>query len=201
MQNRFKQAREERRLSAVGLADMLGVHPTSVSNWENGRRQVTMENLLQMAEILNFSTDYLLGRGDIGILQTEIVDKASLRTLHGQPVWTASHGWTLVNIVKAALVANDLSLIPFDEIDEEIYLIPPALSNSLRGIGKPLALDSIAEHGRVWVEPVTADTGLGAELRGWYHMQNNGRMVENEYGQRFYLDTYGAKWLAFEGCF
>ena len=33
------------------------------------------------------------------------------------------------------------------------------------------------------------------ELRGWYHIKR--RFVENEVGQRFYFDFYGAKWLAF----
>ena len=33
------------------------------------------------------------------------------------------------------------------------------------------------------------------ELQGWYHVKD--RFVENEYGNRFYLDTYGSKWLAF----
>ena len=30
---------------------------------------------------------------------------------------------------------------------------------------------------------------------GWYHIKR--RFVENEVGQRFYFDFYGAKWLAF----
>ena len=36
---------------------------------------------------------------------------------------------------------------------------------------------------------------LRDELRGWYHIKR--RFVENEVGQRFYFDFYGAKWLAF----
>lgn len=38
-------------------------------------------------------------------------------------------------------------------------------------------------------------TALRDELRGWYHIKR--RFVENEVGQRFYFDFYGAKWLAF----
>ena len=36
---------------------------------------------------------------------------------------------------------------------------------------------------------------LRDELRGWYYIKR--RFVENEVGQRFYFDFYGAKWLAF----
>ena len=39
------------------------------------------------------------------------------------------------------------------------------------------------------------DAALRDELRGWYHIKR--RFVENEVGQRFYFDFYGAKWLAF----
>ena len=47
----------------------------------------------------------------------------------------------------------------------------------------------------VWVEPISMDAALRDELRGWYHIKR--RFVENEVGQRFYFDFYGAKWLAF----
>jgi len=38
------------------------------------------------------------------------------------------------------------------------------------------------------------------ELRGWHHLYEK-RLVQNEFGHRFYLDTYGVKWLAFDDCF
>ena len=199
MQNRFKKAREERCISAVELAEILQVHRSSVANWEFGRRQVPIGKLLQMAEVLRFSVDYLLGRSSICLSQTEPVDKNVLHILHGQPVWAASHGWMLVNNIKSAFVLHNLSLMPFDEVQDKIYLVPPALAFSLRGMGAPLALDAVLEHERVWVEPVTTDIELSNELRGWYHLHKK-RLVQNEYGHRFYLDAYGAKWLAFDGC-
>jgi len=104
----------------------------------------------------------------------------------------------LVIIIKSAFVSHDLSLAPFDDIQEYIYIVPPMMSNSLRGMGKPLSLNAITERETVWVEPVTSDISLGSELRGWYHKHGDWRLVENEYGHRFYLDVYGVKWLAFE---
>ena len=198
MRNRLRQAREERRISAVELAEKLQVHPSSVANWEAGRREIAVDNLIKLADILGFSVDYLLGRDIFDFSQTEPVDREALQILHGQPVWTASYGWMLVNIIKSAFVAHDLSLVPFGDIQEDIYLVPPTMSNSLRGVGKPLSLDAISERVTVWVEPITVDISLGAELRGWYHKRGDGRLVENEYGHRFYLDAYGVKWLAFE---
>lgn len=50
-------------------------------------------------------------------------------------------------------------------------------------------------YDEVWVEPISPDASLRSELRGWYRVK--ARHVENEVGQRFYFDFYGAKWLAF----
>jgi hypothetical protein len=155
--------------------------------------------LVRLSEILDFTIDYLLGKDYPQISLTAPVDKETLFVMHGQPVWTATHGWMLVNIVENAFVLKNLSLIPFDEINEPIYLIPPALSFSFRGIGKPLDIKTVLELDRIWVEPITSDTDLAAEVRGWYNIYEK-RLVQNEFGNRFYINTYGVKWLAFSDC-
>jgi hypothetical protein len=80
-----------------------------------------------------------------------------------------------------------------------VYAVPLAFTLSLLGVCEPLDVDGLLSRDKLWVEPITADTDLAAELRGWYHPRGR-RLVENEYGNRFYLDVYGAKWLAFEEC-
>ena len=158
------------------------------------------DKLLQIADILDFTVDYLLGRDFPQVSLIKPVDKKTLGVMHGQPVWSAAHCWMLVNIVESSFVCRNLSLIPFDEVKEPIYLIPPAMSLSLRGAGKPLGIDNITAYERIWVEPITSDTELAAELRGWYHIYNE-RLAQNEFGQKFYIDTYSVKWLAFSDCF
>ena len=198
MENRFKRAREERGLTAVKLAEMLDIDASTINNWESGRRQVAADKLLRMADVLGFSVDYLLGRDYYPLSQTEPVLKESLPALHGQPVWSASHGWMLVNAVKSSFIMHDLSFVAFGDVQDEIYIIPPAFSVSLRGAGKPLSLDEVrSKSGAFWLEPITSDIGLASELRGWYRI-HDGRLVANEFGARFYLDTYGVKWLAFD---
>ena len=54
----------------------------------------------------------------------------------------------------------------------------------------------IKQSDEIWVEPISTDSKLRDELRGWYRIKE--RFVENEFGNRFYFDTYGAKWLGFE---
>ena len=200
MRNRFREAREERHLSAVALAEKLRVHPSTLTNWEAGRRQITPDKLVELADILGFTVDYLLGRDAAQISSLiEPVDKKALRAMHGQPVWAAAHGWMLVNIVENAFVQKNLTLLPFSEVQEPIYTIPPAFSVGLRGTGEPLVLDDVLSSDRVWVEPITSDTDLAVELRGWYGIHKK-RLAQNEFGSRFYIDAYGVKWLAFKNC-
>lgn len=47
------------------LAEMINVAQNTVSNWENGTREPDNKTLIELAEIFNCSTDYLLGRTDI----------------------------------------------------------------------------------------------------------------------------------------
>ena len=93
MRNRIRQAREDRGISAAQLAEMLQVHPSTVANWEAGRREVAADNLVKLADILGFSTDYLLGREVVDVSQIETVAREALPVLHGQPVWTEPRGW------------------------------------------------------------------------------------------------------------
>jgi len=199
MKNRIKEARNKRRLSALELAEKLSVHQTTVTNWELGKRLVSADKLLQLADILGFSTDYLLGRDTDQVKLIEPVSKSSLSLLHGQPIWSSAHGWMLVNVAEKAFVLADFCLMPFDMVREPLYFIPPAMSFSLRGIDKPLSLDAVLDSERVWVEPISSDTELCIELRGWYFLYEK-RLVQNEFGSRFYLDKYGVKWLAFADC-
>ena len=199
MPNRFREAREGRGLSVVAIAEKLRVHRSTLDNWEAGRRQITPDKLVELADILGFTVDYLLGRDSPQVALTDPVDKEALPIMHGQPIWAATHGWMLVNIVESAFVLKNFSLIPFDEISEPLYFIPPALSLSLRGAGKPLSIDDVLASERLWVEPITSDIDLADELRGWYFIYDK-RLAQNEFGNRFYLNSYGVKWLAFSDC-
>ena len=46
------------------LADKLGVKQSTVSSWEIGRSRPTFEQVIEISNIFNSSTDYLLGKSD-----------------------------------------------------------------------------------------------------------------------------------------
>lgn len=199
MKPRYQQAMEERHMSATELAAKMQVDKSTINNWVAGRRQPTLEKLIQLSQILGFSIAYLIGAESEQVAWAEPISKSALPVMHGCPVWSPRYGWALVNIVLKVLVFTNGESIEFEALQEPIYAFPPAFALSFHGIGDPLGLDGILFRERVWVEPITSDEKMSIELRGWYHLHNR-CLVQNEFGHRFYLDTYGVKWLAFENC-
>jgi transcriptional regulator with XRE-family HTH domain len=62
---RIKELRTEKKIGQKELADYLGVGVSTLSQYETGKREPNNEALNKLAEFLNVSTDYLLGRSDI----------------------------------------------------------------------------------------------------------------------------------------
>ena len=182
------------------MAEKMGVDITTLGNWETGKRQMTLEKLMHMSAVTGVTVQCLLGFDDVQVDWTRPLSKDALAVMHRAPVWTPSHGWGLVNCANYTLVFADLKTVSIESVQEPIYGFPPILAYSLHGAGEPLTRDEVMHRNTVWVEPITLDIELSVELRGWYHLQEK-RSVQNEFGHRFYLDTYGAKWLAFESCF
>jgi transcriptional regulator with XRE-family HTH domain len=63
---RLKQRREALGLTQLQLAIRLGWHPASLSRYEGGHytHSMSFARLRQLADVLETSTDYLLGRRD-----------------------------------------------------------------------------------------------------------------------------------------
>ncbi len=64
MYKRIKELREDRDLKQKTLADYLGVHQTTYSDYEIGNLNIPNEALIKLADFYNTSVDYLLGRTD-----------------------------------------------------------------------------------------------------------------------------------------
>ena len=63
LSQRLDEALQERTASEV--ADKVGVTPTTLSAWRNGRRQPKTDQLHRLCEVLDVSSDWLLGRSDV----------------------------------------------------------------------------------------------------------------------------------------
>lgn len=61
---RLKELRCENKLSQTSLANKIGSSQKAVDYWEKGKAQPTLGFLMQMADVLHCSIDYLCGRED-----------------------------------------------------------------------------------------------------------------------------------------
>ena len=68
---RIKELRKEFGLSQVDLASRLEVTKQTISNWENGNIQPSVDMLVGLANVFNVTTDYLLGLDDVPRLSIE----------------------------------------------------------------------------------------------------------------------------------
>lgn len=63
--DRLRTVRKLRNLSQGDLAERTGLQPSAVSHFESDRRTPSFDNLKRLADALNVSADYLLGRIDL----------------------------------------------------------------------------------------------------------------------------------------
>ncbi len=59
---RLAELRKEAGLTRRQVAEKLNVTPRLVSYWETGGRECSFDTLIAIADLLNTSVDYLLGR-------------------------------------------------------------------------------------------------------------------------------------------
>jgi len=62
---RVKGLRKEHDISQIKLAELLGKSNGAIGHWETGRRDPSLETLIQMCKIFNCSLDYLFGLSNI----------------------------------------------------------------------------------------------------------------------------------------
>lgn len=58
----LKELRKSKKLTQTELANQLNISQKSYSNWESGKSEPTLDNIVKLAHILNTTTDELLGR-------------------------------------------------------------------------------------------------------------------------------------------
>ena len=62
MNRRLKEARLQKKMKVTEIAEIIGVSQPTMSSWEAGRADPSLENLVKLAEHYGVTVDYLLGR-------------------------------------------------------------------------------------------------------------------------------------------
>lgn len=61
---RLAELRHERELTQKELANIIGIDPSTIANYEVGSRSPDYFTLVKIADYFGVSTDYILGRTD-----------------------------------------------------------------------------------------------------------------------------------------
>ena len=196
MSRRFKEARKLRKLTAVTAAKEMKISNPTITAWESGRKTPSIEGLEKMADLYQVTTDFLLGRPEpLSLDPSKELSPDLIRIFDGRPAWSEAHGWVLVNGSDCMVTRKDGTKITIEAVGP-LRVSPDHFAVSALPESKALPLRELVNHRQVWVEPITPESQLRDELRGWYQVK--GIFVENSAGNRFLYDTYGSKWLAFE---
>lgn len=60
----LRELRTEKNLSQPDLGNIFSVSRQTISSWESGQREHSIDTLVNIAKFFNVTTDYLLGTED-----------------------------------------------------------------------------------------------------------------------------------------
>ena len=83
---RLKEIRKERKITAKQLAKVLNVSESTISLYENGKREPDLKTLLNIAEYFNVSVDYLIGKTEEKEKNTKEMGTISIRGRDGSVI-------------------------------------------------------------------------------------------------------------------
>ena len=85
---KLKELREEKNIYQKDIALKMNITSACISAWENNKTQPDLQSLVKLADILEVSVDYLLGRtNDIGLVEINnrlTQDQQELLTLYNK---------------------------------------------------------------------------------------------------------------------
>ena len=61
---RLKDLREDKDLTQTQLVEILGMHKTTYTNYEQGKREIPFELVIRLAKFYNVTIDYIAGLTD-----------------------------------------------------------------------------------------------------------------------------------------
>ena len=107
---RLNQLREEADLSMGELSREIGsISQSTLSNYETGKREPKLKNLIELSRYFNCSTDYLTGESDIK-------DQESL-------IKAISDSCNSLNEITSALNLFEESQLTFDQFNQFLELL------------------------------------------------------------------------------
>ena len=101
--NRLKELRDEKNKLQEDIGKIIGVSGRAVGNYETGKRELSPEKILKLAEYFGVSTDYLLGKTDIKNTVVSVPKIPILGTVKAGYDWLAEE-----NVVDYLTIKEEL---------------------------------------------------------------------------------------------
>ena len=105
--NRLRFLRNEKGESLEKIAKYLSVTVQTISNYETGKRDMTPDTLIKLAEYFNVSTDYLLGKSDIRNPKDVNIDDADVAFASGVKALNDTNKMIIKNTLEALLAKQE----------------------------------------------------------------------------------------------
>lgn len=78
---RLKQLRKEYNYTQAKLSEKLGYGSSTISNYESGKNQPSIKDLIKLAKVFNVSLDYLLCHTDSRVPYFTVFESSELKEL------------------------------------------------------------------------------------------------------------------------
>ncbi|HEO5321688.1 TPA: helix-turn-helix transcriptional regulator [Streptococcus agalactiae] len=141
----LKELRKEKKLTQTELASKLNISQKSYSNWESGKAEPTLDNIIKLANILDTTTDELLGRqvdfGDKVIFNITNYDLSNIKNFSEQELYD----------LKSTIVLELLD----DSIDTQTVKNKLTIKNKLDK-DQEFILDTILTEAKIFADEVLA---------------------------------------------
>lgn len=59
---RLREVRKSKKITQIELANILEIGQSAYAKWENDRTELSFENLIKLADLLEVTLDWLFGR-------------------------------------------------------------------------------------------------------------------------------------------
>ncbi|AWZ34333.1 TPA: transcriptional regulator [Streptococcus agalactiae] len=76
---KLREERKKRGYTQEEMAKLLAIGQSAYAKWENGRTEPTLDNIIKLANILDVTVDYLLGRSD-NFSNTIVLSKNNMKS-------------------------------------------------------------------------------------------------------------------------
>lgn len=140
---RLKELRKKKKLTQSELGEKVGVKQNTFTNWENGKREPSLENIIKLAKILDTTTDDLLGAINVdtkgggmatfterlkalrqknNLTQKELADILGVSQGAYQKWEKGKREPNFENLLKLAAVLNTTTSYLLGEVDESIRI-------------------------------------------------------------------------------